>query len=174
MKLVGMGEPLTIDNYDVTVHERWAKDQEALDPLFVRESGEIPHHLDVATLEKSLLSKWEELFQISQSRHTFAHFVPPPRYALMRNRFFSRAIAPRFDWAEEDDSSDEGEREESQQKKESELYSQAIQKVRNQAALPPAFFERERSHLLNLVEVIRHLNTFIQEIHAAKLRYQKG
>ena len=167
-----MAGPLTIDNYGVAVHERWAKDQEVLEQVFIRESGYIPAHLDIAALEKSLLSKWEELFELDSWRHTFAHFAPPPEYNLMRNRFFNHAISEEFDWAEEADDEDEEEqrREDEQQ---AGKYKKAIQKTQK-GAMPVALFEKERSNLLHLIDSIQLLNGFMREVHARKLQYQKG
>lgn len=167
-----MAGPLTIDNYDVSVHERFAKDQEALEPVFLVESGKIPAHLDIAALDKSLLSKWEALFELDRHRHTFAQFAPPPRYSLMRNRFFSHVVSQEFDWAEEADEEDQ-EEQRKQEEKRAKLYKEKIKKTKC-STLPPLLFERERSHLLNLVDSIHLLNGFMREIHGRRLQYQKG
>jgi len=166
-----MAGPLTIDNYDVAVHERWAKDQEVLDQVFIRESG-VSAHLDVAALQKSLLSKWEELFEFNSQKHPFAHFAPPPRYTLMRNRFFNHAISEQFDWAEDADEEDE-EKQRRDDERQAEKYKTAIQKTQK-GSMPVALFEKERSHLLNLIDSIHLLNDFMREIHGRKLQYQKG
>jgi hypothetical protein len=165
-----MAGPLTIDNYDVAVHERWAKDQEVLEPLLIQESGSIPAHFDIAALEKSLLTKWEQLFELDSQRHAFAHFAPPPKYTIMRNRFFSHAISEQFDWAEEEDDEEEQKREDERRAKQ----LKELIKETKAGSMPKPLFEKERKALVGMIDSIHLLNGLMREIHAKKLQYQKG
>ncbi|NGX38644.1 MAG: hypothetical protein K1000chlam2_01820 [Chlamydiae bacterium] len=167
-----MAEALTIDNYGVNIHERYALDQEVLDTQFTKDSHLIPAHSEVAARETAITTKWEELFETHLHRHTFATFAPPPGYAMMRNRFFSYVLSPDFDWVENDDEEDE-EKQHKEEKRRAELYKKKIQ-TKQSKEMPIALFERDRTALLNMVDSIQLLNGFLQEIHARKLQYQKG
>jgi len=72
-----MTEAITIDNYDIKAHERYATDQAALELTLIQDANLIPQHLEAAVGESTLASKWEELFEIHLHRHPFANFVPP-------------------------------------------------------------------------------------------------
>lgn len=153
-----MAEPVTIDNFDVRFHERYAIDQGLIDRTFVDDSL-IPPHLSIAGSQSSFASKLEELFETDEAVHPFANFCMPPGFATARNRFFSFAISIQFEW-------------QSQQAKAQE-YREAVLTQRPQG-LPPALLERDRSALLNLIDSVERLNGFLQRIHGKKLEYQKG
>lgn len=164
-----MSEAVTIDNYDVATHERYAVDKESYHAHFLIDASEIPRHSNLALTESSILSKWEELFETNELRHPFAAFAPPPGYASMRNRFFSHAVSPEFDWTEEEDE-DEQEKEEQRYV---EAYKERIRKKRSKL-MPIALLEKDRDALLNLFDSIQLLNGYLREIHGRKLQYQKG
>ncbi len=165
-------EAVTIDNYDIKAHERYATDQSALELTLIRDANLIPQHLESAVGHSVLASKWEELFETHLHRHPFANFTPPPNYMMMRNRFFSYSISPDFNWIE--DTRDE---EEEEQKKEEERQAKKYKKkieAKTAKMMPIALFEKDRTALLNLIDSIQSLNGLIREIHARKIQYQKG
>ena len=166
-----MAEPVTIDNYAVAIHERYASDQQALETKYTEGAELIPRHFEMAVAESTLASKWEELFETHLHRHTFANFAPPPGYMLMRNRFFSYAISPDFDWVENDD--EDAEKQKKEEKRQAKKYKKKIQS-KQAIKMPVALFEKDRSALLNLIDSIQSLNGLIRDIHARKLQYQKG
>jgi hypothetical protein len=167
-----MAEAVTIDNYNVKIHQRWATDQESYDASFVKDANAIPPHLEVAAREISIASKFDELFETHHHRHPFASFSPPPRYQLMRNRFFSIAIAPEFDWAQDADEEDE-EEQRKQERRQAEAYKKKIAAKQTRSS-PLALFEKDKLALLNLIDEIQSLNGFLREVYARKLQYQKG
>jgi hypothetical protein len=138
--------------------------------LFIHESGNIPPHSDVAALEKSLLTNWEQLFQLDSQRHSFAQFAPPPKYTIMRNRFFSRAICEQFDWAEDEDSEEKQKRKEEQRAKQ---LKELIEETQSGSMHRP-LFEKERKAIVGMIDLIHLLNGLIREIHGRKLQNQKG
>ena len=169
-----MTKSVTIDNYDLKAHQRYANDREALDPFYITDTNLIPPHFEIAALESSINSKWEELFETHLHRHSFANFAPPPSYALMRNRFFSYVISPDFNWLDQQDKEDEGsEPKQKQDLAEADVYKQKI-KEKNSRIMPIALFEKERTTLLNLIDSIQLLNGFLRDVNARKLQYQKG
>lgn len=167
-----MAEPVTIDNYDVKIHERYALDQEKVDFTLIQGADQIPRHFEIAALQSNISSKWEELFQTHELRHPWANFSLPPNYKMMRNRFFSFAISPEFDWFI-DDQEDEESEEHEEECAQVEEYKAALLAVRSKTT-PTAVLEKDRSALLNLVESIQMLNGFLRDVHAKKLQYQKG
>ena len=166
-----MTDTVTIDNYDIKAHERYAVDREAHDVTFLADAKDIPRHFNLAHTATSLSTKWEELFETHDLRHPFAAFAPPPGYASMRNRFFSQAISPEFDWADEDEE-DEEQKERRERQRAQEYRNRILSKKAKQ--IPLALFEKDRTALLNLLESVQMLNGFLREVHARKLQYQKG
>jgi hypothetical protein len=163
---------VTIDNYTVEAHERYATDQSILDLTLISDANQIPRHLEIANSESTIASKWEELFETNINKHPFATFAPPPRFNLMRNRFFSYAISPEFDWVE----NEENEEDEEQQQREKQQVEEYKEKIlsKKSKSMPIALLEKDRSALFNLLDSIQMLNGFLKEVHARKLQYQKG
>lgn len=157
-----MSEAVTIDQYDPSVHERYAIDQSRYDPAFLQSAGEIPAHLEIAASEAVIASKYEELFKLGYVGAPFASFFPPPKYRKMRNRFFKHSISPDFDWdvCEEDEDIAE------------ELKEQLLAQM--SALMPIALFEQDRSSLVDLIDSITLLNGWLKHVHARRLQYQKG
>lgn len=168
-----MTKALTIDNYGVPAHQRYATDQLNLDLTLIHDASLIPVHSDAAVGKSTLASKWEELFETHLHRHPFANFCPPPRYMMMRNRFFSYAISPEFSWLDQEEAEDGDEEEKKEEQREAEIYKKKIQE-KGSDVVPSALFEKERSTLLKLIDAIQSLNGLIKDIHARKLQYQKG
>lgn len=167
-----MSHAITIDNFDVTIHERYASDREALDRKYVddahRSSFEIPG------VQTGIYSKWEELFETNIHQHPWANFTPPPGYLMMRNRVFSYSLSSHFDWNEPDQEQEEEERENKKEKKKIvEEYKNKI-KAKKPQHTPLALVEQDQKALLNLIDSINNLNGLLEEIHGRKLQYQKG
>lgn len=167
-----MTEALTIDNYGITAHERYATDQATLELTFIQDANQIPKHLEAAVGKSTLATKWEELFETHLHRHTFANFAPPPNYMMMRNRFFSYSISPDFNWTEDSKDEDE-EKQRKEEEKQAKQYKKKIQ-AKTTNSMPMSLFEKDRSALLNLIDSIQSLNGLLREIHARKVQYQKG
>lgn len=167
-----MPDAVTIDNYDVTIHKRYASDQAAYDPALLCDTSEIPLHLDIAVAKTHLVTKWEELFGVHLHYHPFAFFSPPPRYGFIRNRFFSHRLSPDLDWDKEKEDLDD-DKEKNKAQKQRENYKTKIKK-KTSKDLPLALLEKDKTVLLNLIDFIYTLNEFLKEIHAKKLQYQKG
>ncbi len=166
-----MAQPVTIDNYDMKTHERYATDQSTVDLKYIEDSDFIPTHFLLARGESTITSKWEELFETHLHRHPFATFIPPSGFSIMRNRFFSHSISPEFDWANTEDNEDEDTNEDERQYVEE--YKEKILSEKSKT-IPAAIFEKDKNALLNLFDSIEMLNGFLKEVHARKLQYQKG
>lgn len=160
---------VTIDNYDVEFHKRYAIDQTQLDPTYVDEANLIPPHFEIPRSQSSIRTKWEELFEVNLGIHPWAGFAPPPQMHLLRNRFFSLSLSPSFDWIEEENKDKEEEKEE-------QLLEQYRRKIKAKQSkyLPLSLMEKDKAALLNLLEMVHTLNGFLREVHARKLQYQKG
>jgi len=160
-----MSNAVTIDNYDVKIHERYAADQAGYDIGILNDTGAVSSHFSLAAEEARLITKWEELFETHLHRHPFAFFSPPPFTMGMRRAFFTHVISSEFNW-EGDDAEDE-------EKKQAENFRKKI-KAKQTRKMPIAIFEKDRTALLNLIDSIQTLNGFLTEVNARKLQYQKG
>ena len=167
-----MANTVTIDNYDIKKHQRYASDQEALKGLEIKfeESGQIPQHLELAGGSILIKSKWEALFETDLHRHPFALFVTPPQFAKMRKRFFSYSISSQFNW---DEANEDEQQQEQKGKGQFEEYKNKILSKKSKL-MPIALFEKDRSALLNLLDSVQSINSYLREIYARKLQYQKG
>lgn len=165
-----MSKPLTIDNYDIKVHERYASDQQVLDRTYTIDTTIHPH-FEIPVNGSTVSSKWEELFETDIHHHPWATFSPPAEYSSLRNRIFSYALSASFDWhdLEKEEEREEEEKENERMKK----YKTQIQQKKSKS-IPLAILEKDRSALLNLLDSIQMLNNFLKEVHAKKLQYQKG
>lgn len=155
---------MTIDNLDVAVHERWAQDQEKLDPKYLS-SAETPNHFEIAGTSILYPSQWEELFEVHVKNIPWAAFTPPPHYRLQPNKFFTHRIVPSIDTGMEGKEEEE---------KES-FYEKILRKAeerRKQKAL--AAVQREETALTNLFDIVQTLNVLLEQINARKTQYQKG
>jgi len=168
-----MSYPVTIDNYDVKVHERYAEDQKKLDLTYVKESGHIHPHLESPLAEAAINAKWEELFGTFSHRHPWAQFAPPPMYGRMRNRFFSYILSSAFPWVKVDEEREEEDEEKRREEHQLNQYRKQI-KAKKSKSLPMALLEKDRTALLNLLDSIQDLNGLLREINSHKLQYQKG
>lgn len=159
-----MASAVTIDNYNVGAHKRYADDQIAYDPSLLQETGDIAANSSVANGKERLLTKWEELFETHLQNHPFATFTPPPFFSKMRKRIFAHVLSPEFDWTEDD---------EKEERRYAEKYRKMI-KEKKARHMPLALFEKDKTAVLNLIDSIETLNGFLKEINARKLQYQKG
>ncbi len=160
---------VTIDNYKMEAHERYATDQSLFDVSYISEANLIPRHFEIANSESTITTKWDELFETNINQHPFANFAPPPKFNLMRNRFFSYVISPEFDWVE----NEEDEEKDQQEKRQLEEYKEKILAKKSKST-PIALLEKDRSALFNLLDSIQTLNGYLREVHARKLGCQKG
>jgi len=161
---------ITIDNYAVEAHERYATDQSLYEMKYISEANLIPRHFEMAGNQSTITSKWDELFETHLNKHPWANFDPPPKFNLMRNRFFSYVISPEFDWFEDEEDDEEKEKHE---KRRLEEYKEKIGSKKSQL-IPIALLEKDRTALFNLLDSIQSLNGLLREVHARKLQYQKG
>ncbi|NGX39910.1 MAG: hypothetical protein KR126chlam1_01248 [Chlamydiae bacterium] len=166
-----MTNAVTIDNYDVKTHERYAVDQGAYETKYIDEANLIPRHFEIPGSKSSFASKWEELFEVHLGIHPWALFDSPPRFGNRRNRFFSYCISESFDWVE--DTEEDEEEQKKEEKRQIEAYKRKIQKKKAKH-LPLAIFERDQKALLSLFDSIESLNSLLRHVHARKLQYQKG
>lgn len=167
-----MPKPLTIDNYDIKIHERYASDQQALDRTYTIDTT-IHSHFEIPINGSTVSSKWEELFETDIHHHPWATFSPPAEYGTLRNKVFSYSLSASFDWHDlekEEEGEEEKEEEENERMKK---YKNQISQKKSKS-IPTAILEKDRSALLNLLDSIQLLNSFLREVHSRKLQYQKG
>jgi hypothetical protein len=175
-------KPVTFDSIDISVHKRYALDQEALDPLFIGEIQQVAHHSEITGTSSIFSSKWEDLFDIYKRNITWAHFSPPDMYYSQSNRFFSYCLLPDLYWdmnPEEDGTEKEQappvffafQRKKRPTKKQIVTLSSLMQK---EASTPMIYFEKDKGIIMNLLDSIEKLNKMLAHVQSRKLQYQKG
>lgn len=160
---------LTIDQFDIKEHIRWAVDQETYDASYVNESSQVALHPEIISSSHIYSSKLEELFDLQNRNLPWASFAPPSNFFLFSKRFFSYRLFLDIHWedSEEDSSSDS----------EEEQKENLMEQVRNQEKFEghsAALFEKDKTTLVNLFESIEWVNGLLKQISARKLQYQKG
>lgn len=176
-------KPVTFDSIDITVHNRYAKDRETLDPIFLTEPQIIAPHSEITGTSSIYSSKWAELFDIYQRNVSWAHFSPPDMYFSQSNRFFSYCLLPDLYWDMEDDDEKKEEKEAPpeivfsfQRKKrptKKEIISlSALMKKEEGTSL--VYFEKDKGTIINMIDAIEKLNKLLAHVQSRKLQYQKG
>ena len=69
---------VTIDNYKIEAHERYATDQSLFDVSYISDANLIPRHFEIADSESTITTKWDELFSQHQPTPILPTFVPLP------------------------------------------------------------------------------------------------
>jgi hypothetical protein len=159
---------VTIDNFDIKIHEQYARDQLSFDQTFIVDAQGLSSHFDAGGTSSIYSSKWEELFDIGARNVPWALFAAPFSFNLQRNRYFHFQILPSLKDSLEDEENDE---DEAEQKAE---ILQKILKTKKNARQPHAIFEREKSTLLNFFDSVKMLDKLLTHINTRKLQYQKG
>ncbi len=178
--------PTTISNLDIQFHERFAHDQATVDSRYVTDSSNVSHHFDAVGMSAIYRSEWTQLFGLHETVLSWASFSSPPGYAMQRRRFFAHQILTRFVWIEDE--------EESQQESEAEL-SEKIEQLKeaerqmrvrckdllsrllarqHSSRTQGIHFEKERTQLLELIRIVRSLNSMLAFVRGRRLQYQKG
>ena len=98
--------PVTFDSIDISVHQRYAKDQALLDPTFLAETQLVAHHPEITSISRIYSSKWEELFELYKRSSSWAFFCPPSQYLSQSKRFFSHCLLPTISWSVATEGSD--------------------------------------------------------------------
>lgn len=175
-------KPVTFDSIDITVHNRYAKDQETLDPIFLTEPQMIAPHSEITGTSSIFSSKWAELFDIYKPNISWAHFSPPEMYYSQSNRFFSYCLLPDLYWDMEDEEEKEKkepvaeilfsfQRKKRPSKKEILSLLSVMQKEDGTSLL---YFEKDKGTIVNLIDAIEKLNKLLAHVQSRKLQYQKG
>jgi hypothetical protein len=168
---------VTIDQLDIKIHERYAKDQEALDPKYITESTAIAAYSEIASTSSIYPSSWELLFDLQVKNIPWASFSPPLRYGVQSNRFFSSQTLPSiYFYDQTEDEEEEPENEEKQKKggrKRLALLKKVINRYKRKLQ-SITDFENQKTAIVNLLESISYLDKLLGQINAKKRQYQKG
>jgi len=158
---------VTIDNLGITVHERWAQDQKALDIGYAQEAKEVASHPQILGLSLIYPSKFDELFGLQERTQHWANFSAPKNFHAFSKQYYSYRLFPNMGWEEEE------EEEEKEREKEHPLI-RAILSAKKHHHQSHSHFEKDRSTLVTMVESIEWINELLKQIHGRKLQYQKG
>ena len=160
---------VTIDNFDMKVHEQYARNRVSFDPTFIVDAQDLSPHFEIGGTSSIYSSKWEELFEIGARNIPWALFAAPPTFKFNTNRYFRFSILPTLE--EILDYDEEEEEEASEQKKHVRQKILSAKKTKKQTH---EMFENERTALLNFFDSAKVLNKLLLHINARKLQYQKG
>jgi hypothetical protein len=159
---------VTIDQLDIKDHVRWAQDQEGYDVSFIKESHLVAPHPEILGTSVIYPSKFEELFELQKRNLPWASFSPPKNFHMFSKRFFSYRLFPNIYW-EEKEEEESSEDEDSNQ----DLIREVI-RMKKKDNQTQSLFEKDKSAILNLLELIKWVNQLLKQINARKLQYQKG
>lgn len=163
--------PITIDELDIKEHKRYAVDQKNLDTHYITDAATISAHFEIASISTLFPSQFELLFELQQRNRPWAFFLPPLKYHLQSNRFFSYCLLPSIKI--NDQEKREKEKEEEEEETDPILLKKIKQAIKGKRQTL-ADFEREKTTLISLVESIQHLDKILVQINTKKQQYQKG
>lgn len=162
---------VTIDNFDIKIHEQYARDRVSFDPTFIVDAQGLSPHFEIGGTSSIYSSKWEELFEIGARNAPWAMFAAPLSFKFNSNRYFRFSILPTFDEFLEDEEDEDHNDEESEAKNQLRYKILSAKKGKKQTH---EIFENERSKLLNFCDSVKILNKLLTHINSRKLQYQKG
>ncbi len=163
---------VTIDQLHLKDHVRFAEDQKNLDPTFAIESQMIALHPEVAGTSAIYPSKFDSLFELHKRNLPWASFEMPKNFHLFGKRFFSHRLFSHFEWeGEREEGSSDQEKEQQEGLKKLMETIASLKKLQHQT---PSLFERDKTTLMTLLELIDWINSLLIQINGRKLQYQKG
>lgn len=169
--------PVTFDSIDISVHQRYAKDQALLDPTFLAETQIVAHHPEITSISRIYSSKWEELFELYKRSSSWAFFCPPSQYLSQSKRFFSHCLLPTISWSVSTEGSDNknGSALPSLYSREPlrRMTKEEVEKTIHQTPCPSPDDEEQKLTILSLINTIDTIDTMLGMIHGRKAQ-QKG
>jgi hypothetical protein len=159
---------VTIDQYDIKEHVRWAKDQAACDSSLVHTPSSASLYSDVGATSAIYSSELEALFAWERGMQPWANFSPPENLFLFNKRFFSYRLFPHIQSTLEEDM--EEELDEEKKKKNLIDHIRALHRAKD----PKALFEKDKKSILSLLEAVKEVDAMLALIFSSMLRYQKG
>lgn len=158
---------VTIDQYDLKEHVRWAKDQAVRDSSLIHTPTDSNFYPDTGATSAIYSSELEALFEWERGMRPWANFSPPHNLFLFNKRFFSYRLFPHIKSTEEED-----DEEEQEEKKDRGLMAQIL--AIHADKKPRALFEKDKRSILSLLEAVREVDAMLAQVFSAMLRYQKG
>lgn len=159
---------VTIDQYDIKEHVRWAKDQTVRDSSLTHTPTLSSLYPDTGATSAIYSSELETLFEWERGMRPWATFSPPQNLFLFNRRFFSYRLFPHIQSIEEEDEEDD----EQEERKDRGLMAQILAVHGDKK--PKALFEKDKRSILSLLEAVKEVDTMLAQIFSAMLRYQKG
>lgn len=165
----------TIDNLRIDAHQRYAKDQNDLDPRFVTESSAVSPHAEIAGNSAIYSSQLEQLVQSYMGTQPWGSFHPPTGYFMQTNRFFRSRLFPQSNKSMlQHDNEKEKDGQEQDQDDENPLIELLEKTYAARASTPHPKSERDKGTLISLLQEIGRIDGLLAYITSRKLQYQKG
>ena len=172
-----MPEPKTIDNLGLGPSVRWAQDQEFIDNSLAKESPFVSSQTTIDVASPFFLSEFDLLFQTKKRFAPWSFFLSPLGYQSQTMRLFTHQVIPSL-------GSEELLSAQMQKIQDKISSSKKLRAQRRKEGKGPEYDwedereneeeEQESKTLLNLLEYINTLDTWISEINARRSQYSKG
>ncbi|MFY7842742.1 MAG: DUF5399 family protein [Rhabdochlamydiaceae bacterium] len=180
-----VSEKVTIDNLRIKDHNKYANNQKAFNPVFVKDSPFISQQSTIDSIEPFYHSAFDKLFGLIFKNQPWARFEAPP-FSLNRFHCFSSSIVPfldsenhlsqKIDQAYLDSVHMFYAKEEIPSKFSQENLTQTkhdlIQSLEN--TISTEFLMQQQEILKELITCVEDLNKMIVECNTRRLQYQKG
>ena len=163
--------PRTIDNLGVEFSNRYADDQQKLDPKMIKESRSVPMRAEIDVTIPSYSSEFELLFETQKRNVFWADFHAPAGFNEQKKRLFTFQIVPAIG-------------SEDKQEMQADRIKARIQRqvdAEHQDKTRPWEEEREEQEedkeqkaLLSLLQKITVLDRYLIDINSRRNQYQRG
>lgn len=170
----------TVDNLGFESSNRYARDQETIDPKMISDSRTVPLQTEVTTTQPSFQSKIEELLSFNKRNTPWAKFAPPQNYHSNQKSLFTFQLIPSMGSFEKQEanldkisSMKKEEREEEKEEKE-EGENKEKRKRATAKTLELQEEEKEIKIVTELLKKIGLLDKFIATINSKRGQYHKG
>ncbi len=169
----------TIDNLQLEAHQRYAQDQQILDPRFTIDPSSITPHAELAGTSSIYSSQLDDLIQSSIGIVTWGSFQPPSGFMTQTNRFFRSRLfgkAKQRLYQDDEQGNFEGSSEEEKDPDHEEQNS-LVRLLERAASRHKPFMhhiERDKKLLISLLRKIAEIDAYLTFVNTRRLQYQKG
>ena len=172
-----MAEAKTIDNLGPDASNRWARDQQHLDPSLIKEAPFVSKQSTTDITSPCLHSQCNVLLQSNQQSTPWASLRPPSGYHLQNKRLFTHQSIPslgsdEFLGTQIQKIKDKTETDQESRKKRRKVKGQERYRWEEEREEKEELLEAKT--LISFLERIQLLDSLITEINARRNQYQKG
>ena len=153
----------TIDNLGVETSTRYAADRELFDETYIKDARSMASQISVNSTSPSQLSEFDQLFDLSTRRASWATFYAPPHYYASRRRIFAEQVIPVLGSPDKQDTQATRVEAVGEEEKKKQTLPTEKEKVEN-----------EKLALLKLFGTLHTSDQLLIDINSRRAQYQKG